>query len=59
MVDIGGNTPKQGQFIWLDFGPTKGSEQSGRRPALVLSHDIFNKSGMAMICPVTTKLKGY
>ena len=32
-------TPKQGDIIKLDFSPTKGHEQQGRRPALIVSND--------------------
>ena len=46
--------------MWLDFAPTKGHEQSGRRPALVLSPREYNeKVGMAIVCPVTSNKKGY
>jgi mRNA interferase MazF len=33
---------KQGDIIWLDFDPQIGHEQKGRRPALVISNDLFN-----------------
>ena len=52
-------TPKRGDFIWLDFDPTKGHEQAGKRPALVLSQERFNISGLVMVCPITSKAKGY
>ena len=52
--------PDRGDLIWLYFNPQSGSEQSGRRPALVLSHKSYNsKVGMLIACPVTTKIKGY
>lgn len=38
----------------LTFDPQSGHEQKGRRPALVISHDLFNKhTGLAIVCPVT------
>jgi len=44
----------QGDIIRLDFDPQAGYEQKGRRPALVISKDIFNKfSKMYMVCPIT------
>lgn len=46
--------PRQGDLVTLDFDPQSGHEQKGRRPALVISKDAFNKAtGMAMCCPVT------
>ena len=46
--------PKKGDFISLSFDPQTGHEQKGRRPALVVSNDLFNKhTGLAIVCPVT------
>lgn len=46
--------PRQGDLVTLDFDPQSGHEQRGRRPALVISKDAFNKAtGMAMCCPIT------
>jgi mRNA interferase MazF len=46
--------PRQGDLVALDFDPQSGHEQKGRRPALVISKDIFNKAtGLAICCPVT------
>lgn len=46
--------PQKGDFITLSFDPQAGHEQKGRRPALVVSNDLFNKhTGLAMVCPVT------
>src|SRR5215208_275074 len=48
--------PSRGDVVWLDFDPQVGHEQSGRRPALVISHREYNlKSGMAIVCPMTSK----
>lgn len=53
-------SPKRGDFISLDFDPQAGHEQKGRRPALVLSHDAFNRrTGMVTVCPVTNKDRGF
>ena len=46
--------PRQGDLVTLDFDPQSGHEQKGRRPALVISKDAFNKgTGMAICCPIT------
>ncbi|MCL2155658.1 MAG: type II toxin-antitoxin system PemK/MazF family toxin [Leptospirales bacterium] len=45
---------KQGNIILVDFDPQLGHEQKGRRPALVISNDLFNRySEMAIVCPIT------
>ena len=52
--------PERGDLVWLDFAPTRGHEQSGRRPALVLTRSAYNnKTGLAVCCPVTSVKKGY
>ena len=52
--------PKQGDIVWLDFNPQTGHEQSGRRPALVLSPLGYNqKTSLALLCPVTNQVKAY
>jgi len=52
--------PDRGDVILLSFDPTLGHEQAGFRPALVLSPALYNKaSGLCLICPITTKIKGY
>lgn len=51
--------PERGDFCWLEFAPQAGTEQSGRRPALVLSYRAFNvATGLALVCPVTSQMKG-
>jgi mRNA interferase MazF len=52
--------PKQGDIIAITFDPQSGHEQKGRRPALVVSKDLFNRStGLAIICPVTNAERGF
>ena len=52
--------PDRSDLVWLEFTPQVGSEQCGRRPALVLSPKTYNrKVGLALFCPVTSKTKGY
>jgi mRNA interferase MazF len=51
---------KQGYIIWLDFDPQTGHEQKGRRPALVVSNEVFNNfSNLAIVCPITNTTKNY
>ena len=51
--------PRQGDLVALDFDPQSGHEQRGRRPALVVSKDAFNKAtGMVICCPVTNTNRG-
>ncbi len=51
--------PKKGDVVWLDFSPQSGREQRGRRPGLVVSSDIYNRTGLMLACPITSKVKGY
>ncbi len=52
--------PDEGDIVWLDFDPQTGHEQSGNRPALVLSIKAYNeKQGLMLCCPMTTKIKGH
>lgn len=52
--------PDRGDVIWLNFTPQAGREQAGHRPALVLSPKEYNrKTGLAVMCPMTTQAKGY
>ncbi len=54
------NAPDRGDVVWLTFNPQAGHEQAGRRPAVVLSPAAYNaKVGLALFCPITTKVKGY
>lgn len=51
-------TAKQGDIVLLDFTPQSGHEQAGRRPALVVSNDFFNKvTNMAWVCPITNTVR--
>lgn len=52
--------PKQGDIVLLDFNPTKGHEQTGKRPAIVISNNVFNKNTkMAIVCPITSNEKEF
>jgi len=49
----------QGDIIWLNFTPQAGNEQSGRRPALVISNKSFTQimQKAAMVCPISNTNK--
>ena len=50
--------PKQGDVIFLNFNPTKGHEQAGFHPAVVISNNVFNQNTkMVMVCPITSNDK--
>ncbi|MEN8148390.1 MAG: type II toxin-antitoxin system PemK/MazF family toxin [Planctomycetota bacterium] len=52
--------PRKGDFVALSFDPQAGHEQKGRRPALVVSNDLFNRhTGMAIVCPITNTDRGF
>ena len=52
--------PERGDIVWIDFSPHRGHEQAHRRPAIVLSSKVYNgKSGMMVVCPITSKTKQY
>ena len=52
--------PDKGNIIWVNFGPSKGHEQSGFRPGLVMSPQKFNgATGFLMIFPITTKKRRF
>lgn len=52
--------PKQGDIVFLDFTPTKGHEQKGYRPAIIISNDVFNKNTkMTIVCPITSNEKDF
>jgi mRNA interferase MazF len=53
-----GYLPDTGDLIWTDFDPTKGREQAGRRPALVVSPAAFTENtGLAVVCPITSRVR--
>ena len=52
--------PDRGDIVWLQFNPQAGHEQSGHRPALVVSPRSYNERvGLALFCPITSHVKGY
>lgn len=51
---------EQGDIIYLDFDPQAGHEQRGRRPALVITNNTYNRfSKMLMVCPITNTDKNH
>ena len=52
-----GSTPiNRGDLFWVDLDPTRGSEQAGRRPVLVIQNNIGNEvAPTVIIAPLTTK----
>ena len=51
---------QQGDIVYMDFDPQAGHEQKGRRPALVVSNNLFNRvSSLTMVCPITHTDRGH
>lgn len=46
----------RGEIRWADLNPTRGREQAGLRPVLIVSHDIFNeRSGTVIAIAITSQ----
>ncbi|SCZ80867.1 mRNA interferase MazF [Acidaminobacter hydrogenoformans DSM 2784] len=51
---------KQGDIIKINFDPQLGHEQSGFRPAVVISNDSFHKyTNLVIACPITTNDRAF
>lgn len=50
---------RQGEVYWLHFGNPEGSEPAGRRPALIVQHDRFNRSAIStvVVAAITSNLR--
>ena len=50
---------RQGEIYWLHLGPAEGSAPAGRRPAVVVQHDRFNRSTIAttVVAAITSNLR--
>jgi mRNA interferase MazF len=60
MVDDATYCPSAGDIIWIEFGPTVANEQTGRRPAIILSARVFNElTGRRAACPITSRGRGW
>lgn len=54
------DVPDAGDLIWTDFDPNVGREQSGRRPAVVISPAaFFEASRFAIVCPITSRIRPF
>jgi mRNA interferase MazF len=52
--------PRKGDLIALTFDPQSGHKQRGRRPAVVVSNDLFNRhTGLCIACPITNTRRDY
>jgi mRNA interferase MazF len=52
--------PEQGDIVILSFDPQSGHEQKGRRPAIIVSNQTFNKYlGLAFACPITNTKRDF
>jgi len=51
--------PDRGDIVMIDFSPSLGHEQKGRRPALIVTTEQFNKFGLCYALPITSKIKGF
>jgi mRNA interferase MazF len=50
----------QGDIIMISFDPSFGHEPAGRRPALVVSNDIYNdRTSLTLVCPITSVDNGF
>ncbi len=46
----------RGEVRWADLSPGQGREQTGRRPVLIISHDVFNeRSGTVIAMAITSR----
>lgn len=52
--------PSARDIVWIDLEPARGHEQAKVRPALVISPKAYNqKTGLALMCPITSVIKEY
>jgi mRNA interferase MazF len=51
--------PLRWSIVIVDFDPARGHEQAGQRRALIVSYEPFHRSGMAAVCPITTRPSKY
>jgi mRNA interferase MazF len=60
VVDRRAYVPGRGDVVWISLDPQSGHEQAGRRPGVVMSPKSYNsKVGLAILCPITGRPKGY
>ncbi len=51
--------PLRWAIVLADLDPVQGHEQAGSRRALVVSYEAFHRSGLATVCPITTRAPRY
>ncbi len=52
--------PRRGEVWTVNFSPSRGSEQRGVRPALVIQNDVGNRyAGTTIVATITTTIKIY
>ena len=52
--------PQQGDIVYINFDPRIGHEQRGRRLGLIISNkDYHKRTGLAMVCPITSTVTGF
>ena len=52
-----GSFPRRGEIYWVNFDPARGSEQAGKRPAVVLTNDTLNQhSTVVTVAPITSTI---
>ncbi len=57
---MAGPVPSAGDIVWAELSPTLGTEQSGRRPALVVTPLRYNDlSTRVLVCPITSVIRGW
>lgn len=50
----------QKDIYWANLNPTKGKEQKGKRPVVIISGNTMNKNlGIFIVCPISSKIKNY
>jgi len=50
--------PDAGDIAWVEFDPARGTEQAGRRPALILTPQAYHlRSPRALVCPITSNIR--
>ena len=59
MVKTPSYVPQKGDVVWMNFSPQSGREQKGHRPGLVISSFTYNKNDLFLVCPITSRTKGY
>lgn len=54
-----GTNPRRGDLYWVDWNPARGSEQAGRRPAVVISNDRGNETAPTVVIAALTSRRSH